>query len=111
MSYYLYVRFFLKYLIIISSINIALHFTHFNISSLFSNLYALNSNDYTLLLSNDSGYTIPIFSGTKIKINNYNQVYIFDSYNYSEDILYCRKLKAHQGFTVISEFINILMFH
>ena len=59
------------------------------------------------MLRNDNyDRTISIFSGTKIKINNSFPIYIFDSYDYSDDILYCRRLKAHKGLTVIGELIN-----
>ena len=59
------------------------------------------------MLRNDNyDKTISIFSGTKIKINNSFPIYIFNSYDYSNDILYCSRLKAHKGLTVIGELIN-----
>ncbi len=59
-----------------------------------------------MLKNSNHDKTIAIFSGTKIKINNSFPIYIFDSYNHSDNIFYCRKLKAHKGLTVIGELIN-----
>ena len=106
MNNYFNIKTILKSLIIISSINIFLSSPNLLINNFFSKLHALGITDYSILITNNNGIDFPIFSDTKIKINNSRKVYIFESYNHTEGILYCREFKAHKGITIISELID-----